>query len=170
MNIKDRRGIEGFPLQLLIIFIVIAIVIPLTWNYLTIYSEQQTQDSIEIQLEGLEAAVREVYSMGPGNSRVVELNIKGSLACDIDYVRIGGTPSNVWSDLSSFRYKLQDSPEQYFMITDPNIAMFNSTGQVEFGAGARIVEVRSLDEYIIQKDIDGDGFWYSRVVEIGVIY
>ena len=166
----DTRGIEGFPLQLLIIFIVVAMVVPMTWNYLEVYSVQQTQQTIDTQLNFLEAAVRDVYSMGPGNSRVVEMNLKGGLVSGLDYMHIGGTPNDVWSNLSSFRYKLGGGVEQYYMITNPNIAMVNITGLFELSEGRRMIELRTLDEWTLQKDIDGDGALYSWVVELRLAY
>ncbi len=166
----DSRGIEGFPLQLLIMFIVVAMVVPMSWNYLEVYSVQQTQQTIDTQLDYLEAAVRDVYSMGPGNVRVVEMELKGGLVSGLDYMYIGGTPNDVWSNLSSFRYRVHGGVEQYFMITNPNIAMVNMTGMFELSNGLRMIEVRTVDEYTLGKDIDGDGAMYSWVVEVGLVY
>ena len=170
MKRLDTRGIEGFPLQLLIMFIVVAMVVPMTWNYLEVYSVQQTQQTIDTELNYLEAAVRDVYSMGPGNARVVEMELKGGLMSGLEYMRIGGTPNDVWSNLSSFRYKLHGGVEQSFMITNPNIAMVNMTNLLELSDGRRMIEIRTLDEYTLQRDIDGDGALYSWVVEVGLAY
>ncbi len=169
MRPLDRRGMEGFPLNLLIMFIVVAMVVPISWNYLEVYSTRQTQQTIDTQLSYLESAVREVYSMGPGNSRVVELELSGGVASSMEYMRIGGSPNDVWSNLSSFRYRINGGLEQYFMITDPNIAMVNMTGVLEFREGNRMVEVRTLDE-LVEGDLDGDGAAYSWVVEVRLVY
>ncbi len=166
----DSRGIEGFPLQLLIMFVVVAMVVPMSWNYLEVYSNQQAKQSIDTQLNFLEAAVREVYSMGPGNERVVELNIGGGIVSSLEYMCIGGAPSDAWSNLSSFRYRLQGGVEQLTMITNPNIAMVNLTGVLEFSEGQKMVQIKTLDEWTLQKDMDGDGALYSWVVEVGVLY
>ena len=108
--------------------------------------------------------------MGPGNTRVVEMDIKGGIASDLEYMRIGGTPNDVWSNLSSFRYRINGGSEQYFMIKNPNIAMINMTGLVEFSEGLNIIEIRILDELSEGVDLDGDGALYSWVVEIGLVY
>ena len=166
----DSEGIEGFPLQLLIMFIVVAMVVPLSWNYLEVYSTQQTQNTIDTQLNYLETVIREVHSMGPGNTRVVKMDIKGGIASDLEYMHIGGTPNDIWSNLSSFRYRVNGGAEQYLMIRDPNIAMVNMTGILEFSEGLKMIEVRTLDESVLQMDLDGDGHMYSWVVEVGLVY
>jgi len=168
MKQVDSRGIEGFPLQLLIMFIVVAMVVPMSWNYLEAYSVRQTQQTIDAQLSILEAAVRDVYSMGPGNIRVVDMELRGGLVSSLDYMYVGGTPNDVWSNLSSFRYRLGGGAEQYFMITDPNIAMVNITGLLELSEGHWMIEIRTLDEWALQSDMDGDGAHYSWVVEVGL--
>ncbi len=165
----DRRGMEGFPLNLLIMFIVVAMIVPISWNYLEVYSTRQTQQTIDTQLSYLESAVREVYSMGPGNSRVVDMDIPGGVVADLEYMRIGGAPNDVWSNLSSFRYSINGGAEQYYMITDPNIAMVNMTGVLEFSEGHKKIEVRTLDE-LVEGDLDGDGAKYSWVVEVRLVY
>ena len=169
MKISDRKGIEGFPLQLLITFIVIAIVVPFTWNYFSIYSEQQTRDVIQNQFQYFEAAVRDVYSMGPGNTRVVEMNIDGGMMAQIDYVKFGSTPGDAWSNLSSCRYRISGHSEQLLMITNPNIPMVNLSGGLEIGSGNWMISITSMDEWQLQMDVDGDGMYFSRFVEVGII-
>jgi hypothetical protein len=54
------------------------------------------------------------------------------------------------------------------MITDPNIAMVNITGLLELSEGHWMIEIRTLDEWALQSDMDGDGAHYSWVVEVGL--
>lgn len=165
----DRRGIEGFPLQLLIIFIVIAVVVPLSWSYFHAYSVTRAEREIEEQFLYLETAVRDVYSMGPGNSRLVRLDIGGGMTSNIESVKIGGVPGDVWSNLSGCRYKISGQQDKYLIISKPNIAMINWTSTVEIGEGTWDLTLTSADELQLQRDIDGDGLLLSRFVEVGLV-
>ncbi|MCK4758077.1 MAG: hypothetical protein KAS67_06485 [Thermoplasmata archaeon] len=169
MRSLDNQGIEGLPLQLMIIMIVIVIAVPMSWNYLTSYSEKQAKQSVQDQLEYFEMSVKDVYSMGPGNVRVVELKLDGGSISKIEFIHMGGCVGDVWSNLSSCRYIIGGSQMDYYMITDPNIAIVNMTGVLELTGGSYSVQVKSLDEFITGIDADGDGVLYSRYVEIGVV-
>jgi hypothetical protein len=87
MRISDDRGLEGMPLKLVIISIMISICAPVLSSALRSYEEESGSILLQDALEKICGTVEEVYLSGPGNSRSLNVHIPEEPS---RYVMIGG--------------------------------------------------------------------------------
>jgi hypothetical protein len=87
MRITDDRGLEGMPLKLVIISIMISICAPFLSSALRSYEEESGSILLQDAMEKICDTVEEVYLSGPGNSRSLNIHIPQDPS---RYVIIGG--------------------------------------------------------------------------------
>jgi hypothetical protein len=72
---RDRRGLEGLPLKLLIISLLMSIAFPLVIDSLEQYEETVSMASVRSQACDIKAAATTAYLAGPGNVRTVRVEL-----------------------------------------------------------------------------------------------
>lgn len=86
---SDIRGLEGLPLQMLIIMLVLAIGIPAVYSSMTHYEERSTIQRVESQVDFIEEKAKTLYTYGEGNADVIRVDLEGGLFRDVEYLEVG---------------------------------------------------------------------------------
>ena len=117
MRISDDRGLEGMPLKLVIISIMISICAPVLSSALRSYEEESGSILLQDALEKICGTVVEVYLSGPGNSRSLNVHVPEDPS---RYVMIGGPTA---SDSNSVAIIDQGLELERVYLTDPAIRL-----------------------------------------------
>lgn len=112
----DNKGVEGLPLKLLIVAIIMGISIPAVLASWHNAERQHTENSLRSELNYLIVRIVQVYQAGPGNAVSVELNLESGVLSSIEYVLVGDNLESPWR--SAIRWKLSGQAEDIFAIDD----------------------------------------------------
>jgi hypothetical protein len=139
----DRRAVEGIPLKLIIVAVILAITVPAAWYLFGIYDAAQTEERLKSELGRLEVSAKEVYagvsgrfSGGiwiPGSSMRTEVDFRGGVFATIEYVKIGGKLGAADCSYTKIHYKLSSQPDAVLVIEDPNVPI---TSKAAGGSGS----------------------------------
>ncbi len=152
MRVRDDLfGIEGFPLRMMIILVIIILSFPVVFNYYENYDVSSTQDKLSSEVNKVENAIKHVYIGGPGNSRILSLDISNGVFAKVDYIKIG---DDVGGDhLTVISYKLKDHPIQRVLFEDPQIYVTGlEDGELMLSTGQYELNVKCMND----KDVTGD--------------
>ncbi len=86
---SDPRALEGLPLQLLIIMVVLAIGLPVVYTSLTYYDTQNVIQRVENQVEYIEEKAKMMRAYGPGNSDVITVDLEPGIFSGVRYLELG---------------------------------------------------------------------------------
>ncbi|MGB9635678.1 MAG: hypothetical protein ACPL1Y_00285 [Thermoplasmata archaeon] len=118
----DYKGLEGLPLQLTIIAVVLGISIPLIFGAFFSYDKFNTEQQLRNELNILANSVKKVYLGTLNSSDEVTLHINEGFFTKIEYIKIGG-PITQTTTTTSIIYKLTSAGEGKIIITNPNVRM-----------------------------------------------
>lgn len=165
--LHDGRALEGLPLKLVIVAVILGISVPLVWSYLSVLDRQQTENGLRSQLDFFVTRVKQVYGGGPGNSANLELDLSDGPFTDVHGVYIGGNCTLRLLDCTRIRYTVGDGPEVVIMIRDPPVPMTARDGE-ELGLsdGEHTVRVQVQES---AADLDGDGRTGDYVVVVNAL-
>lgn len=151
---RDEGGVEGIPLKLIIVMVILAITIPATWKGLESYDRSQTEANLRSEIEFLSTHIKQVYLNGMGNAQDVEVDFKDGMMTKIQKIEIGDSAQGVWS---SIRYKLNHKSTEFVLIKDPNIPLGNVSnseiGPLSVGSGKHTIHLECKEGF----DFDDDG-------------
>jgi hypothetical protein len=124
MRRPDRRALEGLPLKLMIISLLLSIAFPLVLGSLAQYESTVAGAEVRSQAERIKAAASSAYISGPGNVRTVRVELPQSDVAGRACLELGGA----YNDPGSMRITcvvdgivnevLLDEPS--FRIVTPN--------------------------------------------------
>ncbi|MDG6220628.1 MAG: hypothetical protein QCI38_04175, partial [Candidatus Thermoplasmatota archaeon] len=100
---RDRRGLEGLPLHLMVGMAALLLTIPPALASFGAIQEVMDRDRIERELERLMVCSKQVALGAPGGVRFVELDLDHS---SLQRVRIGGSPLSK-ADAMTVAYSLR---------------------------------------------------------------
>ena len=150
----DQRGVEGIPLKLIIVMVILAITIPAAWKGLESYDRSQTENNLRTEIEFLSTYIKQVYLNGIGNAQDVEVDFKDGMMTKIDWIKIGDAVEGIWSSIG---YKLGHKSADFVLIKNPNIPIGNVSGgeigPLTLGAGIHTIHLECREGF----DFDDDG-------------
>ncbi|UCE74592.1 MAG: hypothetical protein JSV56_02520 [Methanomassiliicoccales archaeon] len=151
---KNEEGVEGIPLKLIIVLVILAITIPITWKGVESYDRSQTESNLRSELDYLSAHIKQVYLNGIGNALDVEVDFRNGMMTRIEKVEIGDSTEGIWS---SIRYKLSHKGTEFIIIKNPNIPIGNVSkgeiGPLITNAGKHTIHLECKSGF----DFDDDG-------------
>jgi len=160
----NTHAVEGMPLQLIIVAVVLAITIPLMFGALRTYDKSKVEQELNSEIDNFIGMAKLAYTSGPGNSAIVEFRAAKGTFTSIDYVRFGAEPDNNFS--SVIQYKLNNRPEVLIVVESPNVPMMsldNSTFEIQPGEYKIMIECRSS-----QSDLNGDGLSPDNFIQLSL--
>jgi len=119
---KDKRGLEEMPLRLMIIAIIMAITVPMIFDALGEFSEDQVESNIQEEVAKIITAIKLSYSSGVGTSIPVSVSFSDGVLCSIEYIRLGDTLNETYESI--VRFKITDSPRTYVPV-EPYVPITN---------------------------------------------
>jgi hypothetical protein len=162
---KDQRGVEGIPLKLIIIIVILAVTIPITFKGLESYDRTQTERNLRSELEFLSTNIKQVYLNGMGNAVDVEVDFADGMMTKIERVQIGDSLDGIYS---SIRYKLNYKSTEFIVIKNPNIPVGKYSesefGPLILGSGKHTIHLECKQG--IDFDDDGTGDMYVEVFRV----
>lgn len=87
---EDIRALEGLPLKLMIVLLLVSISFPIFINTYQHYTCALSSEVIEAEMERLESAAISVFLGGPGSKRTVDLHLPTGLETQPVSIEIGG--------------------------------------------------------------------------------
>ncbi len=150
---KDDNAVEGIPLNLIIILLILAIALPIIWAGLSTYDRTQKENDMRNEIEFIIITIKFVYTNGESNSQQIDVNFDSSFATKVERVEIGGPTKSLWSTI---RYKLSGSSKQTIIIENPNIPVANKTDSgldaLEVGEGRHSLLFTARSDYDFNED------------------
>ena len=85
---EDAAGIEGLPLQLLIVVVILGITVPVVYAGLDAYDHGQVRIRVEGEVLRLTRAAQQ-YAVAGGGAETLEVDLRGGTFASLMYVWIG---------------------------------------------------------------------------------
>ena len=161
----DCRGIEGVPIKLLIVAIVLAITVPLIFSALRGFDRARVEQDLEAELEEFVSMVQVIYTSGPGNSVTIEFDIPGGAFTRVETVSFGDVPGGSMS--SVIRYRLQGRAESWMVLENPNVPMTGLDNvPLEVASGHYEILAECL---VADQDLNDDGMVPDTFVRLTLV-
>ncbi len=116
----DRRGIEGLPLQLLIVAVVAGITAPVVYAGLATYDRGQVESRVRGEVLRLTRAAQQ-YLIAGGGAETLSLDLRGGTFTSVLYVTIGDAVGGPLA--STVRYRLSGDTEETILVEKPTVPM-----------------------------------------------
>ncbi|MBI0584677.1 MAG: hypothetical protein ISF22_10695 [Methanomassiliicoccus sp.] len=86
----DRRALEGLPLRLLIMALLVSLTLPVVLGSMESYERTTARTRLAAEAERVGGVIEEVMSAGEGNRRIVTVELPESLAKFSMRLEVGG--------------------------------------------------------------------------------
>lgn len=144
--IRDRRGIEGLPLQLLIVAVVAGITAPAVYAGLDVYDRGQVESRVRGELLRLTGAAQQ-YRIAGGGSETLDLDLRGGYFTAMERVAIGdraGSPLQ-----STVRYRI-GGDDRTIVVERPSVPMAGPDGEaLALMAGRVSIRLEVREESVV---------------------
>ncbi len=121
MAIKDRRGLEGMPLKLLIVSLLISLSAPIVLSSMGTF-QARTSESLALgAAERIREIITATYLSGPGNHRVLD----SPLADNKCTIEIGGDLTRTESMVIKV---MHDGSVERIYLSDPAVRVTSADG------------------------------------------
>jgi hypothetical protein len=133
LTIRDRSALEGMPLKLVIISMMIALAVPSVYAALGNFQDVTETNTLKNKAEEIASIVQDLVMRGPGNQRTVTVSVPS----DGSFLTIGGTTR---SEMMSIGYGVKGGEIIRYYLTDPNVLFITpeTKGLVIEGPGCEI--------------------------------
>jgi len=122
----DNCGLEGLPLQLTIVAIVLAISSPIIYNGFKAYETGKIEAQLGAEAGAIGDMAKLVYTGGVGNAQHLKVSLRGGATSHADYLLVGDNPGGPYQ--CCVRYRAEGSSEQSMVVKDPNVPMRSPQG------------------------------------------
>lgn len=123
---RDRQGLEGLPLKLLIVALLISISFPCVWETLAYYDNVVIFQETTREVEEINDAAVSAYMAGPENVRLVKIRIRESLTGESPVIELGGQIDSPEVMLIAIIWR--DVPSMTFFLRDPAFSLITADG------------------------------------------
>lgn len=150
----DGRALEGLPLKLVIVSLILAMSVPIVVSNWMIHDREQTINFVVSELNYLETSIEQLWNggLGYGNSRVLEITVRDGTFSKIERVEVGCEDLDSL-EAKSVRWKLKGEDEQIFIVSK-GIPMMSEEGSafvLKHGLNRIYLEVkRSQDTVFVE--------------------
>lgn len=139
----DRRGLEGLPLKLLIMSLLLSLAAPAVLGSLDSFERSTARSHLTSEASRLAGELEELRSAGEGNRRTLTVSLPASLSAYSMALEIGGEVGNVSSLI--IRCSSQDVVFYTAVLDDPPARMTSSEGKtLRLEAGEHHVSAECL--------------------------
>ena len=121
-----RDGLEGLPLQLAIVAVVMAISSPIIYGGLRAYEASKLEGQLGSEAGAVAELAKLLYIGGPGNAQALKVDLRGGLTASADYMLVGDVPGGAYE--SCLRYRVRGQAEKTLLVSGPNVPMRGPDG------------------------------------------
>jgi len=155
MRTWDRRALEGMPLRLLIMSLLISLTVPVVMGSVDSYERTTSRTAVIEAAERFVASVEEVISSGEGNRRIVTVSLPQSADRFSLAIEIGGSQGSTSS--LTVRCTSDDVPFRTLAPENPPARMVPSGGgplRLDAGEHRLAIEcVRSQERLVASVEV-----------------
>lgn len=126
MRHLDTRGLEGLPLKLLIVLLLVSLSSPLVFESLQYHERTVAIESLRTLSERIRSVVLSAFVSGPGNIRTIDVTIPSSIEGEQSWIEIGGSEDSVES--LSIRCWIGEHKVIALYLEDPPVRMSSQSG------------------------------------------
>lgn len=123
----DRKGLEGLPLKLMIIFLILSLTMPILMESAEYYDVLVIKKNLIIEAEKIRRGAYSVYLSGPGNLRTIDVEIPEGTFGQVCRLEFGGSVN----DSASLMIKcfINDNLCGTIILDNPRISIVSNSGQ-----------------------------------------
>jgi hypothetical protein len=144
---RDEGGIEGLPLQLLIVAIVAGITAPIVYAGLGAYDHGQVASRVEGEVLRLTRAAQQ-YAVAGGGAETLTLDFRGGLFVSVEYVWIGDRPGGSFANV--VRYRISGEGERVVLVERPTVSLAGPDNRtLALGAGTYEIHLEVLHDSVV---------------------
>lgn len=150
----DRRGVEGLPLKLMLVSLMVSLALPAVLGSLAHYEGSAARASMRTSAEELAAAASEVLVAGEGNVRTVTVEFSPAASRGNGLLEIGG-PLNGSTSLG-VRCVYGGAVFHTVYMSDPPVRLAASSGTLSVGPGPTEITlscVRSGERLVVLAEV-----------------
>jgi type II secretory pathway pseudopilin PulG len=130
----DRRGLEGLPLKLMIVALIVSVSAPAVLGSLESFERSTARTLLLSEAERLAAAAEEVFNSGEGNRRMISVDVPGNENGLDMSLEAGGDPDSTAS--LSIRCLTSGQVTSTVIMDHPTVRMTGpGGGPVTLGSG-----------------------------------
>ncbi len=126
MKCFDSKGLEGLPLKLLIVLLLISLSSPLVYESLHCHERTVAVENLKTLSERIRSVVLSAYVSGPGNVRTIDASIPASVDGEQAMIEIGGSEGTLES--LSIRAWIGEQKVSALYLQDPPVRMCSEYG------------------------------------------
>ncbi len=143
----DAAGIEGLPLQLLIVAVVAGITAPVVYAGLATYDRGQVESRVRGEILRLTRAAQQ-YLIAGGGAETLGLDLEGGTFTSVLYVTVGDVVGGPFA--STVRYRLSGDAEETILVDGPSVPMAGPDGKaLSLVAGLYRVHLEVLEDRVV---------------------
>ncbi len=162
---RNDRGVEGLPLRLIIVMVILAITIPATLGSFRAYDRNRVETCLLSEIDAVSSTVKAVYTSGPGNSATIGFNPVSGTMTGIESVLFGDVLGG--GMVSAIRYKIQGRAECIVPVVSPSVPMSGANGTpLCLTSGNYIIMAECIDS---GTDLNADGHGPDIFVCLSII-
>ncbi len=155
MRLSDRSGIEGLPLRLMIVTLLISLTLPVAIGTLHGFEEQaQVRTGMRLA-EVISSAASSIYESGEGNVRLVKLDWPESRSGETLRLRLCGSMESILSSRLDVIVNGQVSGQRF--LSDPLVHLISEdSSRLEIGPECRELRLSCLiqsDEIYVSLEV-----------------
>ena len=145
-RVADRRGIEGLPLQLMIVAIVAGITAPVVYAGLDAYDRGQVESRVRGELTRLARAAQQ-YRLAGGGAETLHLDLRGGYFVPLEWVVIGDRPGGPFQNIVRYRV---GGDNRAIVVERPPVSMAGPDGAaLSLVAGEVSVHIEVLEDRVV---------------------
>jgi len=143
----DAAGIEGLPLQLMIVAVVAGLTAPVVYAGLDAYDPGQLETRVRGEVLRLTRAAQQ-YAIAGGGAETLALDFRGGLFTSIEYVAIGDRPGGPLANV--VRYRIGGQGERIVLVDRPAVALVGPDNRtLALGAGLYAIHLEVRDDRVV---------------------
>src|SRR3989449_10815561 len=143
----DAGGIEGLPLQLLIVVIVAGITAPVVYAGLDAYDRGQVDTRVQGEVLRLTRAAQQ-YAIAGGGAETLTLDFRGGLFVSVTYVWIGDRPGGSFANV--VRYRISGEGERVVLVERPAVSLAGPDNRtLALGPGTYEIHLEVLHDSVV---------------------
>lgn len=157
----DKRGIEGYPLQLMIVVIILAVSLPIIFSAFDSYKKAQAESATEVEVRRIADAIIQTYNQGLGARTIIEIEFPDY----VEYVKIGSNKTDK-TNRCIIKFKIYSMIERYYPINDGRRSVIT---EANFGDCLTLTTgtfTLQIEKKITSQDLDGDGIRGDYYIEV----
>jgi len=144
---RDAAGIEGMPLQLLIVAIVAGITVPVVYAGLDAYDRGQVETRVRGEAFRL-MRVAQQYSVAGGGAETLQVDLRGGAFVPLLYLRIGDHGGGPYANV--VRYRIGGEDERFVLAEHPTVLMAGTDGEtLALGPGTYAIHLEVVDDRVV---------------------